>query len=115
MADYLYRTLDQSPKVTCPCGASTRIITREDTPVANIHVTSIADSRRHYHKEVTEFYYILAGRGQMELGDDVVDLAPGVTIMIPPGVAHRAHGDIRCLIVGVPAWKHDDEFFCEQE
>jgi len=114
MAEYIYRTLEDSPSVPCPCGTSTRIITREDTPVANIHVTSITDSVKHYHKEVTEFYYILEGTGQMELGKDVVDLKPGVTILIPPGLPHRAYGDVKCLIVGVPAWKHEDEFFCDE-
>lgn len=50
----------------------------------------------------------------MELGKDIVDLKPGVTILIPPGVAHRAWGDITCLIVGIPAPRHGDEFFCEE-
>ena len=113
MPDYIYRTKDSSPTVPCPCGSSTRIITRQDTPVANVHVTSIQDSTRHYHKEVTEIYYILDGAGSMELGEDVVKLEPGVTILIPPGLPHRAWGDVQCLIVGIPAWKHDDEFFCE--
>ncbi|MDI6829620.1 MAG: mannose-6-phosphate isomerase, partial [Armatimonadota bacterium] len=61
MADYIYRTLEEAPTIQCLCGDSTRIITREDTPVANIHVTHITDSKKHYHKEVTEFYYILEG------------------------------------------------------
>ena len=115
MAEYIYRTIESAPSVPCPCGTSTRIITRADTPVANIHVTSITDSRKHYHKEVTEFYHILEGTGEMELGKDVVELKPGVTILIPPGLAHRACGNLKCLIVGVPAWRHDDEFFCEEE
>lgn len=114
MPDYIYRTLEGAPSVPCPCGTSTRIITRADTPTANVHVTSIQDSTKHYHREVTEIYYILDGKGEMELGKDVVELKPGVTVMIPPGVAHRAYGDVRCLIVGVPAWKHDDEFFIEE-
>jgi len=114
MSDYICRTLESSPSIPCPCGVSTRIITRADTPVANVHVTSITDSSKHYHKEVTEFYYIIEGKGKMELGKDTVDLRPGVTILIPPGLPHRAYGDVKCLIVGVPAWKHDDEFFCEE-
>ncbi len=112
MPDYIYRTLEDGARVPCPCGTSTRIITRADTPTANVHVTSIKDSTKHYHKEVTEIYYILDGSGEMELGTDTVELRPGVAIMIPPGVAHRASGDVECLIVGIPAWKHDDEFFC---
>ena len=115
MCDYIYRTEESAPKVPCPCGTSTRIITREDTPVANLHVTTITDSTKHYHKEVSEIYYILEGAGKMELGTDVVELKPGVTILIPPGLPHRAWGDLKCLIVGIPAWKHDDEFFCEED
>jgi len=114
MPDYIYRTIEEAPSVPCPCGTSTRIITRADTPTANVHVTSIRDSARHYHREATEIYYILDGTGSMELGTDSVELKPGVAIMIPPGVVHRAYGDVRCLIVGVPAWTHDDEFFCEE-
>ncbi len=108
---YLYRKLADAPKVPCPCGTSTRIVTIADTPVANLHVTSITDSTRHYHKGCTEYYYILEGRGRMELGDDVVDLEPGVTIVIEPGTPHRAYGDIRTVVFGVPAWHHTDEFF----
>src|SRR5665647_1419482 len=101
MPEYIYRTQDTAPTVPCLCGSSTRIITRQDTPAANVHVTSISDSRKHYHKEVTEIYYILEGTGNMELGNDVVELRPGVTILIPPGLAHRAWGDVNCLIVGI--------------
>ncbi len=108
---YLYRKQSETPTVPCPCGFSTRILQYTDTPVANIHVTDIVDSVKHYHKACTEFYYILEGAGKMELGDDLVDLEPGVTIQIDPGTPHRAYGSVKCLIVGIPAWKHDDEFF----
>jgi mannose-6-phosphate isomerase-like protein (cupin superfamily) len=114
MSDYIYRSQESAPTVPCPCGSSTRIITRADTPTANVHVTHITDSTKHYHKEAAEVYYILDGEGQMELGTDIVELKPGVTILIPPGLAHRAWGDIKCLIVGIPASKHGDEFFCEE-
>lgn len=108
---YIYRRRDEAPVVQCPCGPSTRIVTRADTPVANFHVTKITDSVKHYHKLCTEYYYILEGSGKMELGDDVVDLEPGVTIVIEPGTPHRAYGDITTIVVGIPAQVHDDEFF----
>jgi len=113
MAEYIVRNIKDVEPVPCPCGSSTRIITRKDTDVANLHVTHIQDSKKHYHKNCTEYYYILEGGGKMELGDDVVDLEPGVTILIPPGVPHRGYGDFRALIVGVPAWDMTDEFFAE--
>ena len=107
------RHIEDVEPVPCPCGSSTRIITRQDTPVANLHVTHIQDSEKHYHKGCTEYYYILEGTGKVELDSDVVDLRPGTTIVIPPGVAHRGWGDFKALIVGVPAWEQTDEFFCK--
>ena len=83
-----------------------------DTPVANLHVTEITDSQKHYHKKATEYYYILEGTGKMELNDDVIALEPGLAVRIEPGTAHRAYGNIKALIVVIPAAEHDDEFSC---
>jgi mannose-6-phosphate isomerase-like protein (cupin superfamily) len=49
----------------------------------------------------------------MELGDDVVEINPGTTIVIEKGTPHRGYGNFKALIVGIPAWDHADEFFCE--
>ncbi|HID94633.1 MAG TPA: cupin domain-containing protein [Candidatus Latescibacteria bacterium] len=106
---YFVRRLSEIKGVPCPCGTSYRPITREDTPVLNLHVTEITDSQRHYHKGCTEIYYILEGSGVLEVGDDRVDLTPGTVILIEPGTAHRGYGDFKALIVGVPAMKADDE------
>ena len=110
---YMVRHVDEVEPVQCPCVSSTRIIQRQDSPVANLHVTHIADSQRHYHKTCTEYYYILEGTGHMELGDDVVEINSGTTIVIEKGTPHRGYGNFKALIVGIPAWDHTDEFFCE--
>ncbi len=110
---YQVRHLRDATVVPCPCGTSHRIFTRDDTPVANLHVTTITDSRKHYHMKATEYYYILDGTGVMELNDDRVPLEPGTAIIIEPGTAHRATGDITALIVVIPAAEHGDEYFCE--
>ncbi|MBW1697669.1 MAG: cupin domain-containing protein [Deltaproteobacteria bacterium] len=110
---YLVRRQSEVQPVPCPCGSSVRIIQRQDTPVANLHVTHIQDSRKHYHKHCTEYYYILEGSGYMEVGNDEVELQPGTTIVIDKGTPHRGYGDFKALIVGIPAMVHDDEFFCE--
>ena len=110
-AGYIVRHIEDVEPIPCPCGSSTRILTRQDTEVANVHVTHIRDSARHYHLQCTELYYILEGTGQMELDGDVVELTPGTVVLIPPGMAHRGRGDFKALIVGVPAWDHTDEFF----
>jgi mannose-6-phosphate isomerase-like protein (cupin superfamily) len=108
---YLVREKAEAPVVMSKCGESTRVLTADDTPVANLHVTHIRDSVKHYHRDCTEVYYVLAGSGSMELGDDLVELRPGVTVLIEPGTPHRAFGDLETIVFGVPAWRHTDEFY----
>jgi mannose-6-phosphate isomerase-like protein (cupin superfamily) len=111
---YAARHLAETEPVPCPCGQSWRIFTRQDSPVANVHVTSIQDSRRHYHQNCTEFYYILEGEGILEVGGDALKLSPGLLVRIDPGTPHRGHGDFKALILGVPAWDPADEFFADE-
>jgi mannose-6-phosphate isomerase-like protein (cupin superfamily) len=110
---YLVRRLDEAPTVPCPCGQSTRIITRADTPACNLHVTFIQDSVRHYHKNCTEVYYILEGRGKMELNGDTLDVEPGMIVYIEPGTPHRlaSREGVRTIVFGVPALDPADEHF----
>ncbi len=99
---YIVRHLRDARVVPCHCGQSHRIFTRQDTPVANLHVTEITDSQKHSHDNITEYYYILKGTGKMELNDDVIDLEPGLAVLIEPHTTHRAWGDITALIVMIP-------------
>ena len=110
---YLIRRLDEAPTVPCPCGQSTRLMTRADTPACNFHITFIQDSVRHYHKECTEVYYILEGRGKMELNGDVVEVEPGMVVFIEPFTAHRLWSEegVRTVVFGFPALNPDDEYF----
>ncbi|MFN4258719.1 MAG: cupin domain-containing protein [Gemmataceae bacterium] len=110
---YIVRRLSEAPTVPCPCGQSTRPLTRADTPACNLHVTFIQDSVKHYHKKCTEVYYILEGSGKMELNDDVIDVAPGTIIVIEPGTAHRLWSEegVKTIVFGVPALDPDDEYF----
>lgn len=112
-AGYLVRRVAEAPTVPCPCGQSTRIITRQDTPACNIHVTFIQDSVRHYHKQCTEVYYILEGTGKMELNGDTVDVEPGMVIYIDAGTPHRlvSPAGVRTIVFGVPALDPSDEYF----
>jgi mannose-6-phosphate isomerase-like protein (cupin superfamily) len=110
---YLVRRQAEAPTVPCPCGQSTRILTIADGPLANFHVTFITDSVKHYHKECTEIYYILEGTGELELNDDVVPVEPGTFVLIEPYTAHRLKSEkgVRTIVLGLPACRHDDEFF----
>ncbi len=108
---YLVKRLSEIEGVPCACGTSQRPITSRESNVANIHVTHITQAKKHYHKECTEFYYILEGTGTMELNDDTIDLEPGTVIMINTNTWHASKGNFKTLIVGVPPLKKEDEFF----
>ena len=108
---YIIKDLSQVEGVPCPCGTSQRAITGEDNDVASIHRVSICkDSKKHYHQKLTEFYYVLEGEGEIELDDEVHPLTPGVVVMIPPGVRHRAKGELTILNFIVPPFDPEDEF-----
>lgn len=107
---YEARHLAGVKPVPCLCGESYRIFTIKDGPMTNIHVTHIMDSRKHYHKKCTEFYYILEGHGVLEVGDDKIQLSPGLLVRIDPLTPHRGYGDFKTLIIGLPACESDDEY-----
>jgi mannose-6-phosphate isomerase-like protein (cupin superfamily) len=113
---YLVRRIQDAPTVPCPCGQSTRPLTIADTPTCNLHVTFITDSVRHFHRQTTEVYYILDGRGKMELNGDVIDVEPGLVIYIEPGTWHRLSSPegVRTIVFGVPAYHQDDEFYAQE-
>jgi len=111
MGKYLVRKLKAAPQVIhSSCGESRRLITFQDTPDFSLHVVHILDGKTHYHKRSTETYYVLEGKGKLELDDETVDLEPGTAVLIPPGVRHRGHGDFKTIVTGAPAFTPEDEF-----
>jgi mannose-6-phosphate isomerase-like protein (cupin superfamily) len=111
MGKYLVRKLKEAPQVIhSSCGESMRLITVEDSPDFSFHVVHILDGKRHYHKRSTETYYVLEGNGKLELDGEIVDLEPGMAILIPPGVRHRGYGDFKTIVTGAPAFTPEDEY-----
>ncbi len=110
---YLVRRIENAPSVPCPCGTSTRLLTRSDGPELNVHVTFIQDSVKHYHKHCTEVYYILEGVGVLELNDEEVEVGPGMMVRIDPGTRHRLRSreGVRTMVIGTPALDLEDEHF----
>ncbi len=81
---------------------------------ATIHQTRISEAaRKHYHLHQTEAYYFLECHddAQMELDDDILPVRPGMCVLIPPGVRHRAKGEMTVLIVVIPKFDPEDEHF----
>lgn len=103
---------NQVDPVDCPCGQSRRAFTDDPDRTASLHVVDIStDARTHYHRKLTEIYYILEGHGQMELDGELHKVGPGSAILIKPGCRHRAIGEMRIINVPVPAFDPDDEWF----
>lgn len=114
MPDKLYKIVDTKSlePVSCPCGSTRRAFTDEPDKVASLHVVDISeDAKTHYHKKLTEIYYILEGEGQMELDGVRFDVRPGTSILIKPGCRHRAIGKMKIINIPVPAFDPSDEWF----
>lgn len=100
--------------VPCPCGTARRAFGDVDDYPATVHVTEISQNARlHYHRRLTETYYILecTSDAQMQLNDELIDIRPGMCILIRPGTRHRAVGKMKVLIVVLPKFDPADEWF----
>ncbi len=100
--------------VPCPCGMADRAFTDDPDQVASMHVVQISkDSKTHYHKKMTEIYFVLEGGGYIELDGEQIEVQAGSRILIKPGCRHRAIGDMKIINVAVPAFDSADEYFDE--
>jgi len=102
------------PGVPCPCGTARRAFADVEEYPGTIHVTEIAvDARLHYHRILTETYYFLecGPDAKMHLDDELIPVRPGLCVMIPPGVRHRAVGRMKVLIIVLPKFDPEDEWF----
>jgi len=111
--------LDAQPPFTTKDGSTIRsILDRTNAPVQN---QSLAEARvpaggatqRHYHKLAEEFYFILEGRGTIEIDGESRAVATGDAILIPPGAWHTiaATEPLRFLCCCAPPYAHEDTYF----
>lgn len=100
------------PAIDCPCGKTRRAFVDDHDRIASLHIVDISsDAKSHYHKQLTEIYYILEGHGDMELDGERHAVKPGDAILIKPGCRHRAIGRMKVLNIPIPAFDPADEFF----
>lgn len=100
--------------VTCPCGTARRAFADVPDFPGTIHVTEISqDARLHYHRRLTETYFFLQCEpdARMQLDHEIIDVHPGMCVMIRPGTRHRAIGQMKVLIVVYPKFDPEDEWF----
>lgn len=72
-----------------------------------------AETERHYHRLSEEFYYLVEGRGLMEIDGVAKEVGPGDAILIPAGAWHqiRAIEPMKFLCCCAPPYAHDDTYF----
>jgi mannose-6-phosphate isomerase-like protein (cupin superfamily) len=112
MANYMLAQLDEMDTLRCPCGHTRRAFVSSDNSVATMHLLDVeSDAQVHYHRGLTEIYLILEGEGHLELDGELVPVKPMTAVMIKPGCRHRPVGNLRIVIVPVPAFDPRDEWF----
>jgi len=71
-----------------------------------------AATEPHHHPRAEEIYYVLEGRGQMQIGDESRPVGPGDAIAIPPGARHQitniGQQTLRFLCCCAPGYEHED-------
>ena len=85
------------------CGQIRCLIEEKDGAAGEVHLVEIQDAKLHYHARTDEFYYVIEGEGTMVLDDQTIHLHQGVVVYVPRGVKHKASGQLKVLVVCVPA------------
>ena len=108
----------QAPFTTKDGSTIRSLLDASNAPVAN---QSLAEATlpagtatdRHHHKLSEEFYYLLAGRGLMEIDGEEREVGRGDAVLIPAGAWHqiRAIEPLRFLCCCAPPYAHEDTYF----
>ena len=85
------------------CGQIRPVLEEKDTAAAEVHHLEITDAKLHYHERTDEIYHIIGGQGRMVLDDEQIELSEGVVVYVPRGVKHRAWGNLKALVICIPA------------
>lgn len=109
---------DQKPFTTKDGSTIRSILDRTNAPVekqslAEAQVPAGTATQRHYHRLAEEFYFIVEGRGEMEIDGETRGVGPGDAILIPAGAWHTiaASETLRFLCCCAPPYSHDDTYF----
>ncbi len=103
---------DRIPAVGCPCGTSQRALMDAAEFPGTIHRTQIGEGAQpHFHRRLTETYFILhcGPDAALELDGQRVPVRPGMCVVIPPNVVHRALSPMTILNIVFPKFDPSDE------
>ncbi len=104
---------DVSPQ-EITCGIMRELTNSKDfKDMSIIHVRITGSTKKHYHKDSTEIYFVLKGSIDVKIDGKVEHLEEGEMIMIYPNTNHEAwktsEEDAEILTISSPSWAEDDE------
>ena len=116
-------SLDQCRPFTTEDGSEIReLMARRNSAIRNQSLAEATlragqSTRAHFHPKAEEIYYILKGRGRMQMGSGERQVQPGDAITIPPGTPHKIFhagtGDLVFLCCCAPGYEPEDVVFTE--
>ena len=68
----------------------------------SLDFVEIKDAKEHYHEKSTEYYFIVEGEGKVILNGREFYVKSGDLVVIPPRIIHKAEGNMKVLVIGVP-------------
>ncbi len=107
---------DSIPGVACPCGVAHRALADVPEFPGTIHRTEIRGTAKpHFHRHLLETYYVLEAEPEayLELNGERIPAKPGLCVVIPPRVVHRAVGSMTILNIVIPKFDPQDEVLVE--
>lgn len=131
---YVFSTDDADTiRYRFPTHANHLVMDRADATTSESFVTVMEPGESpplHKHDDTEQVFYVLSGRGRLEIGPDAEDqgeLRPGHLVRIPPGTLHRVPciGDeaLRYLVVDCfpggrpthePTWESHVRVVCDE-
>ena len=111
-------TLPEHPEAKSPAGADIRFLMAGETGnMIHSTVPPRQVNRATRHATVSEFWFVLEGRGEIWRDDGeqsrVTELVPGTAVDIPVGTAFQyrntGDADLRFICVTMPPWPGDSE------
>ena len=110
--------LPEKPDAKSPAGADIRfIMDGESGNMIHSTVPPHQTNRATVHATVSEFWFVLEGRGEIWRDDGVdsciTDLVPGTSIDIPAGTAfqyrNESDQELKFICIAMPPWPGDSE------
>ncbi len=75
------------------------------------------ESATRHRLKSSEVYYILTGQGELDIGQDTIEVQPGQTIYVPPRAEQRIRNtgrdELSFICIVDPAWRSEDEEILE--